>query len=430
MSDSLNSTVSAKEHFLSLEWLRFFLGLYIVLFHTFHYNGLPDWVRKATEMGFFSTSTFFVLSGFLLAHVYLKDHTKSTVSMREPSRSFLIKRFSNLYPIHIGSLILTLIIISFLPFFSIIDGDAGASIRFVVYDVNNYTPFEQLRYWMDNTELIVAFIMNAFMLQSWNPYYLTFNAPAWSVSTLFFLYLLFPFIAVKLHKIKRPLLALIINNLIYLVPVLIVISFTSFGMPETGILHRNPIVRLPEFIAGILLCSFYHRFKEDGKSLNVYWALFLVAFIVLSVYGASYLLSIAPEITKKGNVPYYLLHNGLLLSSQLALLFLFLFIKLPDNKKFVKISKRLGGASLPMFALHVPFFIVFSRIQRVLSGEPSLCFDNFRACMEAAGDKVVWFYPIYFLLTIILCVYFQEHFVVKLRNFIQSKLLKTSVMIK
>lgn len=425
MEQSIINQNIKKEHFLSLEWLRFFLGLYIVLFHTFHYDGIPTFVRKLNEMGFFSTSTFFVLSGFLLSHVYLKDHSSYNVSMREPKKSFLIKRFSNLYPIHIGSLLLTLVIVSSLPFFGIMDDDNLSSIRFVVYDVNNPTPYEQLKYWMSNGELALAFFMNAFMLQSWNPFYLTFNAPAWSVSTLFFLYLFFPYISKILFSIKRPLFALIINNIVYLIPVIIVITFTNFGMPETGLLHRNPIMRLPEFAAGILLCSYYHKNRLPLTKIKT---LFLIALILGSLIIASYLLSIAPDISHKGNVPYYLLHNGLLLPSQLALIYLFIHIKLPDNKNFKNISQKLGGASLPMFALHVPFYIVFARAQKVWSGNPELCLYNFRACMDAAGDKNIIYYPIYLILTIFLCVVFQEKFVIKFRNIIQNKLLNKEVV--
>lgn len=418
---------SKKEHFTQLEWLRFFLGVYIILFHTFHYDNLPNWVNKLTEMGFFSTSTFFVLSGFLLAHVYLKNHTQPNVHMRESPKNFLIKRFSNLYPIHIGSLIITLVVVSLLPIVLVIPGDSTASIRYVMYDVNNHTARELLNHYMTNGEMLVAFVMNALMLQAWNPYYLTFNAPAWSISTLFFMYLLFPFIAPKLHRYKKPFIVLVVINIIYLIPVLYVISYTNFGMPETGILHRNPIIRIPEFAAGILLCSIYHRRKESGKKLSIITGILLGIFVATSLVAASYFLKIAPQISINGNVPYYLLHDGAMLMSQVALIFICINIPLNVSEKWQKIAVRFGGSSLPMFALHIPLYMVFSRVQRVLSGEPSLCLENFRACMEASGDKDVWFYPIFLIFAIVFCILFQEHFVVKLRKIIQNKLIKKNI---
>ena len=83
-----------NERFIGLEWLRFFLGVYLVMFHTLpfyseytHLSGLVEF----TELGFFATSSFFALSGFLLTHVYLDGN-----KLREPPLSFMTKRFANL----------------------------------------------------------------------------------------------------------------------------------------------------------------------------------------------------------------------------------------------------------------------------------------------------------------------------------------------
>ena len=94
-----------KEHFIGLEWLRFLLGVYVVVFHTLHNypsEEKPSWLVDLTGVGFFATSSFFVLSGFLLAHVYCRQG-----QLREPARSFWSRRFANLYPLHLFSLALT-----------------------------------------------------------------------------------------------------------------------------------------------------------------------------------------------------------------------------------------------------------------------------------------------------------------------------------
>ncbi|MFK4135947.1 acyltransferase family protein [Pseudomonas luteola] len=415
---------SHKQHFMALEWLRLCLGLYIVLFHTFHFPELPDWVAKLTQLGFFSTSTFFVLSGFLLAHVYLKRNADNSVYMRESRKSFLIKRFANLYPIHLFSLVATLVIVSALPHLMIIPNDAGASMRFVMYDANNYADGSALKHYMSNAELALAFVMNGTLLQALNPYYLTFNAPAWTVSTLFCLYLIFPFFAIRLSKLKKPLIAIGLLNLIYLVPVLLAIQFSDFGMPITGILHRNPLIRLPEFAAGILLCSLYHRQCASGFRPSKIVISALVFLILGSLYGASRFLAIAPQISSTGNVPYYLLHDGLLLPAQLSLIYLCLYIRLPETPGWLKWSKRFGGASLPMFAFHVPLYMVFSRIERVITGEPSLCWTSLHQCFVSSGQPVAWLYPVFIVLLIGFCILFQERVVISCRNWIQRVALK------
>ena len=122
-----------KEHFIGLEWLRFILGLYIVVFHTLHNypeQQLPI-LKQLSGAGFFATSTFFVLSGFLLAHVYCQRG-----QMREPAVSFWSRRFANLYPLHIFSLLLTISVIFVISNLGIPPDDTKASIRFVVYDTN------------------------------------------------------------------------------------------------------------------------------------------------------------------------------------------------------------------------------------------------------------------------------------------------------
>lgn len=399
--------VKEKEHFIFLEWLRFLLGVYIIMFHTFHYNGVSSWVRHIFDMGFFATSAFFVLSGFLLAHVYLREHTKPTVHLREPPKSFLIKRFSNLYPIHILSMILMVVVVVLMPILQIIPNDISATIRYVVYDVNDGSPGDQIKHFMTNTELAVAFLMNILMIQSWNPFYLSLNFPTWSIATLFFFYLVFPYIAPRLHLIKKPLLGLLGVNIIYLIPVILIIMYSDFGMPVTGLLHRNPIIRLPEFMAGILLCSLYHRQKEAGFKLTWMPTIALWVFIALSLYGANYLLSIAPTLSKKGNIPYYLLHDGILLPAQVALIYLCTQIKFQGSKKFQTISQRLGSSSLPLFALHIPLYMIFVRCEKLIT-----------------GDKSLYSYPVFLVITIIICVLFQERIVVKFRKLIQKKLLK------
>ena len=176
-----------KEHLNGLEVMRYLLGIYIVLYHTFNYEGMSKWLRVPVEMGFIATSSFFILSGFILSYVYLSGNGTSNIILKETKKSFITKRLANLYPIHIFSLLFTLVVVYVVSVIQISPKDTLASIRYVMYDSNNYTPIEKLHHFMSNTEMFLAFLMNATLTQSWNPYYLTFNAPAWSISTLFFM---------------------------------------------------------------------------------------------------------------------------------------------------------------------------------------------------------------------------------------------------
>lgn len=385
-----------KEHLNGLEVMRYLLGIYIVLYHTFNYEGMSKWLRVPVEMGFIATSSFFILSGFILSYVYLSGNGTSNIILKETKKSFITKRLANLYPIHIFSLLFTLVVVYVVSVIQISPKDTLASIRYVMYDSNNYTPIEKLHHFMSNTEMFLAFLMNATLTQSWNPYYLTFNAPAWSISTLFFMYILFPYIAPYLSKLKRPVLALLITNLVYIALPIIFIINSWFDMPFTGILNRNPIARLPEFISGILLCNLYFYLKDRNIDLNSFKVrAYMIAFMSICFYLSSILLHNPDWITKEGNASYYLLHNGLILIPECVLVLFFTTLKLPKSK----ILMWLGGASLPLFALHIPIYLIFSRVELYVS-----------------GSNNILFYPLFLLMVTIICILFQEKIVVRTRK--------------
>lgn len=385
-----------KEHLNGLEVMRYLLGIYIVLYHTFNYEGMSKWLRVPVEMGFIATSSFFILSGFILSYVYLSGNGTSNIILKETKKSFITKRLANLYPIHIFSLLFTLVVVYVVSVIQISPKDTLASIRYVMYDSNNYTPIEKLHHFMSNTEMFLAFLMNATLTQSWDPYYLTFNAPAWSISTLFFMYILFPYIAPYLSKLKRPVLALLITNLVYVALPIIFIINSWFDMPFTGILNRNPIARLPEFISGILLCNLYFYLKDRNIDLNSFKVrAYMIAFMSICFYLSSILLHNPDWITKEGNASYYLLHNGLILIPECVLVLFFTTLKLPKSK----ILMWLGGASLPLFALHIPIYLIFSRVELYVS-----------------GSNNILFYPLFLLMVTIICILFQEKIVVRTRK--------------
>ena len=404
-------TRTDKEHFIGLEWLRFILGLYIVVFHTLHNYAeqkLPI-IKQLTGVGFFATSTFFILSGFLLAHVYCKRG-----ELREPAVSFWSKRFANLYPLHIFSLLLTIAVIFIISNVGIPPDETKATIRFVVYDTNeDMTGIDRsiLEHYMGNGELALNTVLQLFMLQAWNPLYLTFNPPLWSISTLFFFYLTFPFVAPRLARLKHKVLWLGLMTLIYLLPPILVIANGDFGMPFTGILHRNPLIRLPEFLGGILAYGLFRDMKDAGRIPGAGAVAAMIATVLTCFLGAAWLV-------EGEQYWYYLLHNGLLLPVQAMLIYLCALTPSPDSEPLRRWSQRLGAASLPLFVLHVPAFTLFSRSEKLLSVASGECFANWSQCLVQAGEQSpsIVFYPLFLLLTVILCVWAQENAVVPTRK--------------
>lgn len=411
--------MARTEHFIGLEWLRFLLAIYVVLFHTVHayVEDEPTWLSELAGVGFFATSSFFVLSGFLLAHVYCRQG-----ELREPARHFLGKRLANLYPLHLFSLLLTAIVLTIIAKLGIPPDDAKASLRYVVYDTNEELSGEArdaLEYFMNNRELAFNFILQLLMLHAWNPLYLTFNPPLWSISTLFFFYLCFPLLAPRLMRLRHKGWWLLAIAALYLLPPLWAIQQDAYGIPVTGMLHRMPLLRLPEFLAGILLCGLFREWRAAGGQLGIAARLALGAFVLASFLATVWLL-------KGERYWYFLLHNGLLLPAQLALVWLCALIATPRSAAVVGWSQRLGAASLPLFVLHVPVFILFSRSEKLLGAVSAECLEDWADCMAQAGELALTpaFYPLYLGLCIVVCVLAQERAVVPVRQFLLRRVLK------
>ncbi|WP_437883413.1 acyltransferase family protein [Pseudomonas sp. LRF_L74] len=404
-----------KQRFIGLEWLRFLMGLYVAIYHTIHLyypaKGETPLLDELTSMGFFATSTFFVLSGFLLAHVYLNNG-----EMREPARSFWLKRFANLYPIHIFALLLALGMVVLLQWM----GDSEASARFVIIDTNELIAREQpelFHHWMSNGEMALNLFLQFTMLQAWNPYYLTFNAPLWSISALFFFYLTFPLLAPRLMRVRHPLWALLLTGLLYLIPPLLVILHQDYGAPYTGIIQRLPLVRLPEFVAGILLYAIFSRQQAAGKlpGTGQRW--------LLALFSASSFALGASLFVHGAKYWYYLLHNGLLLPAELVLVYLAALARDPNSAWLRHWSPRLGAASLSIFALHVPISSLFRTLEKLLVAHLPSCPDDLatcRAAAESAGNSLTG-YVIFLAMLVAISVVFQERMVVPVRR----RLIKT-----
>lgn len=418
MQEPLVVKQQRKERFIGLEWLRFLLGCYVMIYHTLHQypqiRKVP-FLAELTSMGFFATSTFFVLSGFLLTHVYCNGN-----QMREPAKTFWAKRFFNLYPIHIIALLSSMLVVTLMQWWDIPPEGPTASLRFVVYDTNEDVSPEILRHYMTDPQLTFNIVLQLLMLQAWNPYFLTFNAPLWSLSTLFFFYLFFPQCAPRLLAARRKVLWFFLLWGLYLLPPVWAVWHHQYGMPYTGLLQRGPLLRLPEFLAGIVCYGIFRQRRMREKHHGVGWRWGSVLFILACFFTATAL------FTHGARHWYFLLHNGLLLPAQCALVYLSALARAPGNRWVQHWSPRLGAASLTIFALHVPIFNLYRTLEQFLRGDPLGCFNSWQSCIAAAGDVALSIpgYLLYVVLTILLCLLFQERIVVPVRNALARRFLK------
>lgn len=326
--------MSASKQVLQLTSLRFFAGLWIVLFHAAPaYVNSPFWFRNMVVGGYAGTTLFFVLSGFVLAYRYVPD--ADTI---EPKR-FWLGRFARLYPAYAVGLLVSLPMLLQ---------------EMAVSDANGRGP------------LYAAVFLAPTMLQSWFPAVATrWNTPAWSLSTIGLFYLIFPFaISWVATRNRRSLikwaLALLLFALAWPVAYMIVRpdGFTSYNITtnslQMNVLKFNPIARLPEFIIGMLLGRMYLERRHESRKLGP--ALTLISVALLFVL-------LAPDV----QLPYPLLHNGLLIPAIGLLIYGIALGGWPARLLSASPLVRLGQGSFSLFVLHYPLWHWINAADRALS---------------------------------------------------------------
>ncbi len=178
-----------------------------------------------------AVSFFFVMSGFILTYVYPQLQTA------EERNRFLLTRYARIWPTHLVTFALILILLPCL---------------------------------FRTPHFLLAASINLAMIQSWlliSGCVFTFNGPSWSISTEFFFYFCFPTM-LKLASASWKKFMVIICLL----------SLSSIGLccleywpnvPDFHIgfpkyINANPLCRVIEFALGMILCLAYRRY---GRTL-------------------------------------------------------------------------------------------------------------------------------------------------------------------
>jgi peptidoglycan/LPS O-acetylase OafA/YrhL len=220
----------------SLTALRGVAAFWVVLYH-YSVQCLPNLDVVPTtyliHKGYLAVDMFFMLSGFVMTHVY---HRAFSESVTRHYRSFLFARVARIYPLHL--LILVLFVATALAA-QLTSGATLGSLRNVP---------------LQGSESVSAFVANIFMLQGLDAGKLSWNYPSWSISVEFMAYLLFPFALPAIWRASakaKVAMALFLLGLLTLLAFLTKGNFDQWDGPIT-------LLRcLPEFILGTLLyCAF------------------------------------------------------------------------------------------------------------------------------------------------------------------------------
>ncbi|WP_417231763.1 acyltransferase family protein [Brevundimonas sp.] len=215
----------------ALTSLRAFLAVGVVLFHYQLQWDPALGFSPIIERSRLAVDAFFMLSGFILAHVYGPSFAAGTFSYRR----FIVARIARLYPLHLAVLAGVLVMV-------IVARAAG-----VQYDPTTYT--------------LEGFVKTLLLVQAWFPNLLGYNwsGPSWSLSAEWFAYLLFPAYALIAMKLKtRPWALLFLGALGFVV--IDAVYGQMFGKVLPRAEDNMGILRiLPEFLIGMALYGLGHQ---------------------------------------------------------------------------------------------------------------------------------------------------------------------------
>jgi peptidoglycan/LPS O-acetylase OafA/YrhL len=222
----------AESELLPLTSIRGLAAWWVVLFHLRFLLApwLPAAAIDALARGNLAVDLFFVLSGFV---IYL-NYGERVVPARGSIGDFLFHRFARVYPLHL------LVLLGFLAY-------AAAAVAFGGATVKAQDPG--------------YFLASLLLVQNWGFERATaWNVPAWSISTEYFAYLLFPFLLAWLAPAKRP--AWLLVAAIAGLAVSVHAFFRAFGYPFPNAVAETGLFRcVAQFVIGMLVCELYRRWR-------------------------------------------------------------------------------------------------------------------------------------------------------------------------
>jgi peptidoglycan/LPS O-acetylase OafA/YrhL len=212
----------------------------IVVVHHFSYYTLPKLGVSFSartyffENGYLCLDLFFILSGFILTHVYLKEFDLE-VGKREYWK-YLRARFARIYPLHLFTLLLLV---------------GLQIIQLLSHNPTAFTGKFNLTALFANVFLLQAFTLNCPPLFWCNTYW---NEPAWSISVEFVIYCIFPFILSSIATFDR-----YVNSIAYVITLIaILLLVTSTRNNLDNIIGIPSIARCGlECLLGIITYKFY-----------------------------------------------------------------------------------------------------------------------------------------------------------------------------
>ena len=368
--EAVPPTSTSRPHLHALTGLRFFAGLYVVLYHyaRWYLADGPPWIASFNLAGPVAVNLFFILSGLVLTY----GSTDDAGRCNKPARQFWFARFSRIYPLFVVAILLAV----------------PSSVAALHH--HHSTPAAL-------SLALVQAVVAMLMLQAWIPH-LAFiaNAPGWSLSVEAFFYLLFPCIVHRLRcRNLRRLLALTIPLwLLSLIPAVVVeLIERSGGLRGTGttsvlgealtpalvaerLAAQSPLARLAEFCIGICIGHFVVA-RVEARALVPAEALAASATIRrrLGLLGLVAIVALTVALTAVGGMreSTEIVLNSAFAAPLFAVLLVSLtlgagpHVRMLSSRTFV----RLGAASYALYIVQDPFAWWWAKAVRLELAQPT-----------------------------------------------------------
>lgn len=301
--------------------VRFFLALGVVLFHYQLYWTLPVESAGLLNRARLGVDVFFILSGFILTHVYLQGDRPLDYGR------FLAARCARIYPAHLFILLAMLGLVLASPLFG------------VGLEPGRFNPAD--------------FAGTLLLVQAWFPRdtLALWNGPAWSLSAEWFAYLAFPaYAALALRLRARPWVIIGLAAIVF-------IAIDAFYRAQFGrVLPRAEdslgILRIvPEFLYGIGLYYLGQRWTPSPRTAVMGTLAATATLLLLMQIGAD------DRIIVAAAGPFIL---------SLALL------AKADIRTFLShpVALFAGEASFAVYLVHIPILMVWRNTAQAFAGWP------------------------------------------------------------
>lgn len=362
----------------ALSGLRFLAIAYVVVYHlgegTFEHA--PDRVRLIVNQAFHMMPLFFVLSGFVISYVYAGPFQSGKVS----ARRFWLSRALRLWPIYLVAL----------------------ALRFALDAAHNHgVP----------PKYAVGTAAQALLVQGWFPPTVWYgNVPGWTVSVEAFLYAVFPWLVVRMSRMRLR-TACALSAVAWLASQIAALSYVLVrpdGWPPKGgpddlyldLLRYLPPVHLSSFLIGMVAARIHLEDRAAGRKRGGSRLVILGALPILSSLGGG--VHALGRLVPALSWPFPYGHSGLL-----APFWAMVVVGLSRGgiaSRWISspLLVRLGNASYGLYILTFPLFDLVR-----------LAFPDW--------DRAPAFLLQYFLLAVPLCVLSFERFEEPLRSALLSR---------